>query len=77
MNIAGEKVAVNVPAAGEQWVGADTTSHSQFVATEYQSKLLTEIVQSYAVGDLCLVGTYIIWYFPKNVFFFQRMKAVL
>lgn len=69
MNIAGEKVMVNVPAAGQQWVGADTTSHSQFVATEYQSKLLTEIVQSYAVGDLCLVGTYVIWYFPNILFF--------
>lgn len=75
MNIVGEKVAVNVPAAGQQWAGADTISHSLFVATEYQSKLLTEIVQSYAVGDLCLVGTYVyIWYFSNNLFFSRGWK---
>lgn len=53
MQIAKAPVNIRVPVP----VQRDTpTSPFKFVETDYQNKLLTEIVQSYAVGDLCLVG---------------------
>lgn len=92
MEIAGEMVAVEVPAVGgvkERKLddggvtGVGTTAASvaemKFVGTEYQSRLLTEIVQSYAVGDLCLVGKYNFLYIflfgaGACVFFFELFQ---
>ncbi|XP_031637278.1 von Willebrand factor A domain-containing protein 8 [Contarinia nasturtii] len=47
----GEKCSIKVP-------GGTTATEigSQFVETNYQNYLLSEIIQSYAVGDICLIG---------------------
>lgn len=47
----GDKITIEVP-GGHQ---SSEIGH-QFVDTNYQNYLLTEIIQSYAVGDICLIG---------------------
>lgn len=53
MQIANRNVLVNVPTGTRKYLD---TNENAFVETKYQSKVLTEILQSYAVGDVCLVG---------------------
>lgn len=55
MNIAAENVEVEVPHGTSRLAGSEKNGN-RFVETEYQNKLLTEIVQTFAVGELCLVG---------------------
>lgn len=54
MNIAAENFEVEVPHGSSRLAGSE--NGNRFVETEYQSKLLTEIIQTFAVGELCLVG---------------------
>ncbi|KAJ6647144.1 von Willebrand factor A domain-containing protein 8 [Pseudolycoriella hygida] len=54
MNIAAKNVEVEVPHGTSRLAGIE--NGNRFVETEYQSKLLTEIIQTFAVGELCLVG---------------------
>lgn len=54
MNIAAENVEVEVPHGMSRLAGSENLN--RFVETEYQSKLLTEIIQTFAVGELCLIG---------------------
>lgn len=54
MNIAAENFEVEVPHGTSRLAGSE--NGNRFVETGYQSKLLTEIIQTFAVGELCLVG---------------------
>lgn len=54
MSIAAENVEVEVPHGTSRLAGSE--NGNRFVATEYQSKLLTEMIQTFAVGELCLIG---------------------
>lgn len=47
----GDKIIIEVP-GGHQ----SSEIGQQFIDTNYQNYLLTEIIQSYAVGDVCLIG---------------------
>lgn len=50
----GKELTIDVPG------GVRTTTPEldhQFIETNYQNYLLSEIIQSYAVGDICLIGT--------------------
>lgn len=47
----GEDITINVPGHV-----TPTKSRSKFIHTNYQSHLLSEIIQSYAIGDICLIG---------------------
>lgn len=47
----GEDVTLNVPGNVRP-----TMCRSKFIHTNYQSHLLSEIIQSYAIGDICLIG---------------------
>lgn len=53
IEINGENVSINVPSAHEK--SASEFGH-RFIETNYQNYLLSEIIQSYAVGDICLIG---------------------
>lgn len=48
----GERISIDVPGGYQV-----AESGSQFVGTNYQNYLLSEIIQSYAVGDICLIGS--------------------
>ena len=54
VNVANETVSISVPAAGT--ITSSKVDENLFVQTEYQNRLLADILQSYAVGDFCLVG---------------------
>lgn len=54
MNIAAENVEVEVPHGTSRLAGSENVN--RFVETDYQRKLLTEIIQTFAVGEVCLVG---------------------
>lgn len=56
MNIAAENVEVEVPLGTSRLTGSE--NGNRFVETEYQSKLMTEIIQTFAVGEICLVGKF-------------------
>lgn len=49
----GDNVLLNVP-GGHQTTIAEF-GH-RFIETNYQNYLLSELIQSYAVGDICLIG---------------------
>lgn len=68
MNIAAENVEVEVPHGTSRLAGSENVN--RFVETEYQSKLLTEIIQTFAVGELCLVGKE--FWFSKKCLGFRR-----
>lgn len=49
----GEEIAIEV--AGGHQSSLSNFGH-EFIETNYQNQLLSEIIQSYAVGDICLIG---------------------
>lgn len=49
----GKQVEIDVP--GGQHESTTEFGH-RFIETNYQNYLLSEIIQSYAVGDVCLIG---------------------
>lgn len=57
LDIANERIDIKVPVP-ESSISGQEDNQFRYVETDYQNKLLTEIVQSYAVGDLCLIGEY-------------------
>lgn len=67
MNIDAKNVEVVVPHGTSRLAGIE--NGNRFVETEYQSKLLTEIIQTFAVGEVCLVG--------KIGFSYQKFLFVL
>lgn len=64
MNIAAANVEVEVPHGTSRLAGSK--NENRFVETEYQSKLMTEMIQTFAVGELCLVGK--VWLLDNYLF---------
>lgn len=58
MNIVGENVIIKVPSGNlkHNTINNNEQVLNKFIETDYQNSLLTDIVQSYGVGDLCLIG---------------------
>lgn len=53
LEIANKEVNIKVPVPATIEV---PQSPFRFVQTDYQNKVLSELIQSYSVGDVCLVG---------------------
>lgn len=70
MNIAAVNVEVEVPHGTSRLAGSK--NENRFVETEYQSKLMTEMIQTFAVGELCLVGK--VWLLKTN---YPDMEAMI
>lgn len=70
MNIDAKSVEVEVPHGTSRLAGSE--NGNRFVETEYQSKLLTEIVQTFAVGEVCLVGKIAVSF---GTFFFSSSET--
>lgn len=49
----GDEITINVPGSVQTSI---SKSDHRYVETNYQNHLLSEIVQSFAVGDVCLIG---------------------
>lgn len=47
-------IVINVPGGIE--TSMQNTQNSEYIETNYQNSLMSEIIQSYAAGDICLIG---------------------
>lgn len=66
MNIANKTVNIKVPVPANN---VAPNNPFKFVETDYQNKVLAELIQSFAVGDVCLVGKNNVYLLVVNIYY--------